>query len=206
MGLHIEYCSRFDVTKEEIESTEESQGKIFSFLKMMIELISLSLYCLYTVIFAYQLNQTDNCTNQDQICSWYWAVPGLAGFASRTLPLSNWLWRDCKTSARWSTDQTEGQSILEMDRELCCRWLHKGSSSGIRCACQYRFVARLLTLQAMIEKHAVLQSPSRVEELVKIFIHATKVRFLFFSKGIIKSMLRLYKLETGFWDMGTAKP
>ena len=69
MRLHIEYCSRFDVTIEEMESMEESQGKRFSFLKMMIELISLSLYCLYTVIFAYQLNQTDYCTNQDQICS-----------------------------------------------------------------------------------------------------------------------------------------
>lgn len=28
-----------------------------------------------------------------------------------------------------------------------------------------------------IEKHAILQSPSRVEELVKIFIHATNVSF-----------------------------
>lgn len=27
----------------------------------------------------------------------------------------------------------------------------------------------------LVESHAVLQSPSRVEELVKIFIHATKV-------------------------------
>lgn len=28
---------------------------------------------------------------------------------------------------------------------------------------------------ALLEKHAVLQSPSRIEELVRIFIHATKV-------------------------------
>lgn len=28
----------------------------------------------------------------------------------------------------------------------------------------------------IIEKHAVLQSPSRIEQLVQIFIHATKVR------------------------------
>ncbi len=27
----------------------------------------------------------------------------------------------------------------------------------------------------MIERHAALQSPSRIEELVKVFIHATKV-------------------------------
>jgi ATP-dependent RNA helicase DDX5/DBP2 len=26
MGLHIEYCKEFGVSKEEIEATEESQG------------------------------------------------------------------------------------------------------------------------------------------------------------------------------------
>ncbi|KAK0662917.1 putative hydroxymethylpyrimidine/phosphomethylpyrimidine kinase 2 [Lasiodiplodia hormozganensis] len=36
----------------------------------------------------------------------------------------------------------------------------------------------------IIEQHAVLQSPSRIEQLVQIFIHATK-------------------METGFWDMGS---
>lgn len=37
--------------------------------------------------------------------------------------------------------------------------------------------------EAILEKYAVLQSPSQIESLVKIFIHATK-------------------METGFWDMG----
>ncbi|CAG8955247.1 hypothetical protein HYFRA_00011229 [Hymenoscyphus fraxineus] len=37
----------------------------------------------------------------------------------------------------------------------------------------------------LLERHLVLQSPSRVEELVKIFVHATK-------------------METGFWDMGSS--
>jgi len=37
--------------------------------------------------------------------------------------------------------------------------------------------------QDVLEKYAVLQSPSRIEELVKIFIHATR-------------------METGFWNMG----
>jgi len=30
-------------------------------------------------------------------------------------------------------------------------------------------------LKELLEKHAILQSPSRIEELVKVFIHATKV-------------------------------
>jgi hypothetical protein len=33
------------------------------------------------------------------------------------------------------------------------------------------------TLTALIEKHAMHQSPKRVDELVKIFIHATRVSF-----------------------------
>jgi thiaminase len=32
-----------------------------------------------------------------------------------------------------------------------------------------------LWIKALLEKNAVLQSPSRIEELVKIFIHATNV-------------------------------
>jgi thiaminase len=36
----------------------------------------------------------------------------------------------------------------------------------------------------LIEKHAVKHSPDRIEELVKIFIHATK-------------------METGFWNMAS---
>lgn len=30
-------------------------------------------------------------------------------------------------------------------------------------------------IEALLEKNALLQSPSRIEQLVKIFIHATKV-------------------------------
>jgi thiaminase len=39
------------------------------------------------------------------------------------------------------------------------------------------YVGAVLTGRALLERHAVLQSPSRIEELVRIFIHATKVRF-----------------------------
>ncbi|CAN8096851.1 unnamed protein product [Discula destructiva] len=44
------------------------------------------------------------------------------------------------------------------------------------------YVQAVKTGSNMLEKHAVLQSPSRIEELVKIFIHATK-------------------MEIGFWEM-----
>lgn len=48
---------------------------------------------------------------------------------------------------------------------------------------------RLLTQnKELLERHAVLQSPSRIEELVEIFIHATKVGF-FLSCFILFSSL-----------------
>ena len=39
---------------------------------------------------------------------------------------------------------------------------------------------RMLTAddKELLERHAALQSPSRIEELAKVFIHATKVRFV----------------------------
>ncbi|KAM3080920.1 trifunctional hydroxymethylpyrimidine kinase/phosphomethylpyrimidine kinase/thiaminase, variant 4 [Clarireedia jacksonii] len=45
------------------------------------------------------------------------------------------------------------------------------------------YVAAVKVGSALLERHALLQSPNRIEELVKIFVHATK-------------------METGFWDMG----
>jgi hypothetical protein len=39
----------------------------------------------------------------------------------------------------------------------------------------FRFLGRADESQDLLERNAVLQSPSRIEELVKIFIHATKV-------------------------------
>lgn len=38
------------------------------------------------------------------------------------------------------------------------------------------YVAAVTTGRGLIERHAALLSPSRVEDLVRIFLHATKVR------------------------------
>lgn len=53
----------------------------------------------------------------------------------------------------------------------------------------------------MIEKHAVLQSANRIEELVSIFIHATKVRFPDETVAF-SAKLSMEQMETGFWEMG----
>lgn len=40
-------------------------------------------------------------------------------------------------------------------------------------------------LAAMLEKHAMLQSPSQIESLVKIFLHATKVCESIFPRRLL---------------------
>lgn len=39
---------------------------------------------------------------------------------------------------------------------------------------------------ALLERHAVLQSPHRIEELVNIFIHATKVYVSSYVRNVMK--------------------
>lgn len=68
----------------------------------------------------------------------------------------------------------------------------------------------------LMEKYAVLQSPSRIEELVKIFIHATKVRLsfpphssrlsdcrrvIFWMRTGEKITNKVLQMEIGFWEM-----
>lgn len=48
--------------------------------------------------------------------------------------------------------------------------------SGKWCFCECWQGADQRQFPDLLERHAVLQSPNRIEELVKIFIHATKVR------------------------------
>lgn len=50
------------------------------------------------------------------------------------------------------------------------------------------YVGAVRTGSELIERHAVLLGPSRVEELVKIFIHATKVN-LYFSIDMVEQLL-----------------
>ncbi len=51
-----------------------------------------------------------------------------------------------------------------------------GSGSYCLLLLERRLVLQLNWITDLLERQAVLQSPARIEELVEIFIHATKVR------------------------------
>jgi hypothetical protein len=56
-------------------------------------------------------------------------------------------------------------------------------------------------LEGLLERNAVLQSPSRIEELVKIFIHATKVRLTLIQREVIADFLDRWRLDSGIWAL-----
>ena len=51
------------------------------------------------------------------------------------------------------------------------------------------YVAAVNTGSDLLERHAALQSPSRIEELAKIFIHATKMEIAFWEMYSLSSAL-----------------
>ncbi len=64
-----------------------------------------------------------------------------------------------------------------------------------------RRVLTINTFLALLERHAVQQSPSRIEELAKIFVHATKVRSHLYPEKRTLMLTRHVQMEIGFWEM-----
>ena len=52
----------------------------------------------------------------------------------------------------------------------------------------------------LYERHAVNQSPARIEELVKIFIHATKVTIISYVSRYLELTSVRWKQDFGTWE------
>lgn len=63
------------------------------------------------------------------------------------------------------------------------------------------YVEAVKTGSALLERHALALSPARVEELVKVFIHATKVRCDGRDPLSVGECTDKAKMEIGFWEM-----
>lgn len=133
MRLHIEYCADFGVTKEQMESTEESQA------------------CT-----AYTRYVLDIGQSEDWLALQLAMAPCLIGYGE----IAKRLFNDPKT-------KREGN--------VYWKWIQNYVAED--------YVEAVQLGSALLEKEVILQSPSRIEKLVNIFVHATN-------------------METGFWDMG----
>ena len=125
MGLHLNYCKEFGISKDEIENTEEHQA------------------CT-----AYTRYVLDVGQSEDYIGLQVALAPCLLGYGA----LAQQLHSDPKTKREGNTYWTWIQNYVAED-----------------------YVTAVKTGRALIEKHASLQSPTRIDELAKVFIHATKV-------------------------------
>ena len=66
-------------------------------------------------------------------------------------------------------------------------------------------MVRLTVSIDVLEKHAVLQSTSRIEELVKIFVHAARVCIRCYSKDLQRAYVSCrWRPVSGTWGMVNA--
>ena len=67
-------------------------------------------------------------------------------------------------------------------------------------------MVRLTVRIDVLEKHAVLQSTSRIEELIKIFVHATRVCILCHNKDLQSAYVSCrWRPVSGVWGMINAR-
>ncbi|KAL2358697.1 Phosphomethylpyrimidine kinase-domain-containing protein [Cryomyces antarcticus] len=123
--LHLKYCEEFGVSKEEIESTQESQA------------------CT-----AYTRYVLDIGHSEDWLALQISMLPCLIGYGEIARRLHNDPNTEREGNRYW-------QWILNYVADDYTEAVRVGSD--------------------LVEKHAVRQSPNRIEELVRIFVHATKV-------------------------------
>ncbi|KAM0694707.1 hypothetical protein Q7P36_005063 [Cladosporium allicinum] len=138
INLHIEECTQFGLTQEDMEKYEESQA------------------CT-----AYSRYILDVGQSQDWLALQVALLPCLLGYGMIGSRL-----KDLQTTS----PPKEPNAYLT--------WIDNYVADD--------YTQAVRTGRALIEKHAVHQSPKRINELVKIFIHATR-------------------METGFWDMAGGK-
>ncbi|KAK5014608.1 trifunctional hydroxymethylpyrimidine kinase/phosphomethylpyrimidine kinase/thiaminase [Cryomyces antarcticus] len=163
--LHLKYCEEFGVSKEEIESTQESQGTFFtgSDYRMLIEIQACTAYTRYVLDIGH---------SEDWLALQISMLPCLIGYGEIARRLHNDPNTEREGNRYW-------QWILNYVADDYTEAVRVGSGAFPR----FLLVAVVDFFSDLVEKHAVRQSPNRIEELVRIFVHATK-------------------METGFWDMG----
>ncbi|KEY68985.1 hypothetical protein S7711_03292 [Stachybotrys chartarum IBT 7711] len=154
--LHIGYCQTFDISSASLEATEEHPGKfIFAPSFLMRFLLKLVLLTCQLACTAYTRYVLDIGQSQDWIALQVALAPCMLGYAAvgETLLVSSNTKRS--DNPYWS-------------------WIEMYTSDD--------YLEGVKVISGLLEKRIQLQSPSRIEELVKIFVNATQ-------------------MEIGIWEM-----
>lgn len=167
MKLHINYCNSFGISEPEIQATEELQGKP----PLQKRLHFLTYDRGYPACTAYTRYVLDVGQSEDWLALQMALAPCLLGYGAvaKMLHAHAETVREGNTYWDW-IENYNADDYVEAVR----------LGSGAYCPLvRFKFDVRLTLMVAveLIEKNIRLQSPSRIEELIKIFVHATKVSF-----------------------------
>lgn len=191
MNLHVQYCAGFGISKEQMEKTEELQGNNTHFLSAFH--VSLSLIA--------ESANINVCNSMHGIYKVFLLILYATQPSNPVSPLP-WPFSTRNTSNhqppqlyRYVLDigQSEDWFALQMALAPCllgygaiAKHLHASPNSKtgedenlywswIANYVADDYVTAVKAGRELLERHAVLQSPRRIEELVGVFVHATKV-------------------------------
>lgn len=146
MQLHIKECKDFGLTQEMMDKYEESQA------------------CT-----AYSRYVLDIGQSEDWLALQISLLPCLLGYGM--------IARRLKEMQRTNPPKTPNRYVTWINNYIAADYTEAVKKGCGECSLLQVLVEPVLTeaFTALVEKHAFKQSPNRIEELVKIFIHATKV-------------------------------
>jgi thiaminase len=171
MALHIDYCASFGLSKQEMEETPETIGKLVVLLYGLDILMSVFIACT-----AYSRYILDVGQSEDWLALQMALAPCLIGYgaiAKRLYTGENTL-REGNTYWKWienyvADDYTKAVQI---------------GSGKSGCENQVGHLTDSCPVIALLEDHMQHVSPSRMEELIKIFVRATELEIRFWDMGL----------------------
>lgn len=171
MALHIDYCASFGLSKQEMENTPETIGKPILPLYELDVLISICIACT-----AYSRYILDVGQSEDWLALQMALTPCLIGYGAiakrlhageNTLREGNAYWKWIENYV--ADDYTEAVR-LGSGKSYC-----KERAEHLTNSCH---------VIALLEDHMQRVSPSRMEELIKIFVRATELEIRFWDMGL----------------------
>lgn len=169
-SLHLTYCEGFGISRGEMENTEE-QMACTAYTRSIILHFGIEA----SATLALLISRADTYWTSDSPRTGLACNLPLHRVYSATAP-----WQKCCMATRGRRERTivTGPGSRTTWRMTMCRQSRRAlvRPSCLPLSCfMHRVMADKSSDVELLERNAALQSASRIEELVKIFIHATKV-------------------------------
>jgi thiaminase len=175
MALHIDYCASFGLSKQEMEGTPETIGKPVVLPRFFINSIDM-LTSVFIACTAYSRYILDIGQSEDWLALQMALAPCLIGYGAiaKRLYTGETTLRDGNTYWKWienyvADDYTKAVQI-------------GSGKSGYEN--QVGHLTDSCHVIALLEDHMQHVSPSRMEELIKIFVRATELEIRFWDMGL----------------------